>query len=99
MAERWLASGAPATARRWLHADRISRHGLETAAEYLNAGLWQDGMAVLERAVQPPTRPGFSPMVYYYLGDFADRLGQAQKAAGYYRLAASAARLRFPFPV
>ncbi|MGB7759532.1 MAG: DUF5107 domain-containing protein [Bryobacteraceae bacterium] len=59
----------------------------ETAAEYLDEGLWQDGADVLSslniyKAI-------VHPMVYYYLGYFADKLGQTQTASRYYQQAAS----------
>ena len=34
-----------------------------------------------------PDKSKIHPMVYYYLGYFAEKLGQAQKAAEYYELA------------
>jgi tetratricopeptide (TPR) repeat protein len=59
----------------------------ETAAEYLNEGLWQDGADVLSSLnLHKDTT---HPMVYYYLGYFADKLGQPQSASQYYRKAAS----------
>ena len=59
----------------------------ETAAEYLDEGLWQDGADVLSslnlhKAI-------IHPMVYYYLGYFEEKLGQAQTASQYYRQAGS----------
>jgi len=60
----------------------------ETAAEYLNAGLWQDGADVLLQAAgAAPDQAKIRPMLYYYLGYFAEKLGQPEKAAGYYKLA------------
>jgi len=59
----------------------------ETAAEYLDEGLWQDGADVLSslnlyKAI-------IHPMVYYYLGYFEDKLGQRQTAFQYYQQAAA----------
>ncbi len=89
MAERWLASKNPEAAK--VLAFTMNHHpatAAETAAEYLNAGLWQDGTAVLSLMVdEAPDKSRISPMVYYYLGYFANKLGQEQKAAGYYQLA------------
>ncbi len=60
----------------------------ETAAEYLNAGLWQDGTDVLlQMTAAAPDKSRIHPMAYYYLGYFADKLGQPAKAAEYDKLA------------
>ncbi len=89
MAERWLASQSPALEKEM--AATMNAHpatAAETAAEYLNAGLWKDGTAVLSEAVAAaPDKSKISPLVYYYLGYFAEKLGQGQKAAEYYQLA------------
>jgi len=89
MAERWLASKDLAAAKTF--ASTMNDHpatAQETAAEYLDAGLWQDGMdALLQMTAAAPDKAKINPMVYYYLGYFAGRLGQAQKASEYYRLA------------
>jgi carboxymethylenebutenolidase len=56
--------------------------GLEVATEYGNAGLWQDGTALLEQTVAAAKDKGHvSPLVYYYLSQFAERMGDGQKAA------------------
>jgi tetratricopeptide (TPR) repeat protein len=89
MAERWLLSKSSEDAR-ILRANMTDHPatGLETAAEYLNAGLWQDGTAVLSQMVDAaPDKSRLSPMVYYYLAYFAEKLGQPQKVSDYYRLA------------
>ena len=89
MAERWLASKDPTAARTL--ASTMNNHpatAQETAAEYLNAGLWQDGTdALLQMTAAAPDKSRIHPMVYYYLGYFANKLGQAQKASEYYELA------------
>src|ERR1019366_6267730 len=60
----------------------------ETAAEYLNDGLWQDGIDVLlQMRAAAPKASAIQPMVNYYLGEFAAKLGQAEKASEYRRLA------------
>ena len=97
MAERWLVEKTSAARQQLLGA--FSEHpatALETAAEYLNAGLWADGMAVLSELAA--TKAKVSPLVYYYLGYFAQKLGQSGKAAQYYALAAQASpEYVFPF--
>jgi tetratricopeptide (TPR) repeat protein len=88
MTERWLAQGGKAAPEL---AQTLRSHpatGLEVAAAYADAGLWQDGAAILMFMVgtaKDQTR--ISPMAYYYLGHFAERLGDAAKAADYRRLA------------
>ncbi len=99
MAERWLASRTPAAAR--LLASTMNAHpatAQETAAEYLDAGLWQDGAdTLLQMTAAAPDKAKVHPMAYYYLGYFAAKLGQAQKSAEYYKLA-SAAPPEYVFP-
>lgn len=90
MAERWLASKDPEAAKTLAYT--LNAHpatAAETASEYLNAGLWQDGAAVLSQGISAaPDKSKVSPMVYYYLGYFARKMGDEQKAGEYYRLAA-----------
>jgi tetratricopeptide (TPR) repeat protein len=91
MAERWLASKDPAAAKT-MAATMLDNPptAQETAAEYLNAGLWQDGTdVVLQMTAAAPDKSKINAMAYYYLGYFAEKLGQGQKASEYYRLAAA----------
>lgn len=89
-AEKWLLTRSPEAGKAMAAA--MNAHpatASETAAEYLNAGLWKDGIAVLsEAAAAAPDKIRISPMVYYYLGYFAEKTGQEPKGAEYYRLAA-----------
>jgi len=89
MAERWLAKKGPRMAKTMVSV--MNEHpatAQETAAEYFNAGLWQDGAEVLSKLVKAsPDKTRVSPMVYYYLGYFARKTGQARKASEYYSLA------------
>ncbi len=88
MAERWLAGDRKAAAELTATLRHHPATALETAAEYADAGLWQDGAAILElltRAAEDKAR--VSPLTYYYLGEFAERLGQSAKAAEYRHLA------------
>ena len=86
MAERWLTTKDAKT--RSLMTATMNDHpatAAETAAEYLNAGLWQDGRDVLlESVADAPDKAKIQPMVYYYLGYFAEKLGQPRKATEYY---------------
>ena len=65
MAERWLASKDPA-AGKTLSATMYQHPATaqETAAEYLNAGLWQDGAATLQQmTASAPDQAKLHPMV------------------------------------
>jgi tetratricopeptide (TPR) repeat protein len=95
MAERWLASKTPESARAHAHPANAA----EVAAEYLNAGLWRDGTDVLLHAVAAaPVKTRVRPMVYYYLACFAGKLGDPQKAAEYARQGRAAGfEYEFPF--
>jgi tetratricopeptide (TPR) repeat protein len=100
MAERWLITKDPSAAESL--ASTMNAHpatAQETAAEYVYAGLWQDGEDVLQLAASSaPDKIHVSPLVYYYLGYFAGKLGNGSKASEYYRLAAAAAPdYVFPF--
>ena len=89
MAERWLASQDPAAAKTL--ASTMNAHPItaqETASEYLDAGLWQDGVAALSQmAAAAPDKSKIDPMVFYYLGYFAAKMGDARQASAYYRQA------------
>ena len=89
MAEVWLASktaAAGATLGYTMNAHPATAQ--ETAAEYLDAGLWQDGTDVLlQMTAAASDKSKIHPMAYYYLGYFAGKLGQPQRASEYYGLA------------
>ena len=91
MAETWLASKNPEAARTLAAA--MSSHpatAQETAAEYLNAGLWQDGTDVLLQMIAAaPDKSKIHPLAYYYLGYFAGKMGDAHKQWDYDKLAAA----------
>ena len=69
------------------------------ASEYMDAGLWQDGTDVLLAAVaEAQDQAKIQPMVYYYLGYFAEKLNQPQKAAEYFaRAEKMPSEYAFPF--
>jgi len=89
MAERWLASKSAADADVMSAAmNEFPATAQETAAEYFDAGLWHDGLAVLEQAVAAaPDKSKVNALVYYYLGYFAGKLNNTAKASEYYTLA------------
>jgi tetratricopeptide (TPR) repeat protein len=99
MAEEWLAVQNPVAARplfATLHEHPATAQ--EIASEYAGAGLWRDGMEVLEQTVATAPDPAkVSPLVYYYLGDFAEKLGNSTRAADY-RHTASRQIQEYVFP-
>jgi tetratricopeptide (TPR) repeat protein len=98
LAERWLAGDklAGTQLRTTLHDHPNT--GLETAAEFATAGLCQDGTALLTLMTEASNTNGnISPLAYYYLGWFAQQLGQTAKAAEY-RRAATAIWPDYVFP-
>lgn len=99
--ERWLAGDKKASS--FLNATLLQHPatGLETAAEYADAGLWHDGIEVLTQMVNTARQPErVSPLAWYYLGDFAERLGNVSQAAEYrHRAAIAPPDYVFPFQV
>ncbi len=100
MAERWLSSRTSRDARTLAAA--MNEHpatAQETAAEYLNEGLWQDGTDVLSQMIAAaPDKSRTSPMVYYYLGYFAEELKQPEQESRFLEAAAKmSADYVFPF--
>ncbi len=89
-AERWLASKNTEAAKTLTTS--MNDHpatAQETAAEYLSAGLWQDGADVLSEAIgAAPDKSKVNAMIYYYLGYFEEKLGDVPKATRHYQLAA-----------
>lgn len=82
MTERWRAGAEKVGGEL---ASTLREHpatGLETATDYGNAGLWADGLAVLTLLTDvAKDESKVPPLAYYYLGHFAERLGQAKRAA------------------
>jgi tetratricopeptide (TPR) repeat protein len=99
MAEAWLLSrDSQSAARLRSTLEQFGTDAQELAAEYADAGLTQDGYDVLQELVSDPAAAGTSPLVYYYLGDFAEALGRSAEAAAYRRRAAEIAPdYVFPF--
>jgi tetratricopeptide (TPR) repeat protein len=92
LAERWMAQKSAESAAALLAAGKaFPTTALEAAANYMDAGLWQDGTTLLTQfARNAPDKAKISPLVYYYLGYFAQQLNEAGKANEYYELAAKA---------
>lgn len=57
----------------------------DIAAGYLSAGLWNDGAKVLSFLVgKTSDQKTLSPLTFYYLGYFTEKLGNQAKANAYY---------------
>jgi tetratricopeptide (TPR) repeat protein len=99
MAEKWLATESLKDAQT-LFTTLINNPATaqEIGAEYYDAGLWNDGLAVLSQSISSaPDKAIISPLVYYYLGDFVEKLGDVKKAAAY-RLQATLQSPEYVFP-
>lgn len=100
MAEQWLASKSDSSAKTlFTTLDNHGANAQEIAAEFSDAGLWQDGLDVLAQFIAvAPDKSKVSPMVYYYLGDFAEKLGDTAQATAYRKQAvAQSPEYVFPF--
>ena len=100
MAEQWFATKDANIAKTLFST--LNTHqatAQETAAEYFNCGLWADGAAVLQASIAAaPNKQAISPIVYYYLGYFQEKLGDNAKAAEARKQAPlQAAEYVFPF--
>jgi len=89
LAERWLASRNPETAKALAAGmNAFPAAAQEVAAEYLNAGLWEDGAEVLSQMIEAaPDKSRMHAMTFYYLGYFMAMTGQNQKASQSYQSA------------
>ncbi len=64
---------------------------LEVAADYLNAGLWEDGTAVLAQVLEEAKdQSKISPLVFYYLGYAGQKLSHSEKAITWFNRATKA---------
>jgi tetratricopeptide (TPR) repeat protein len=99
MAEQWLAI-KDATTSKALFTTLI-KHSInaeEIASGYYNNGLFNDGVTILSELItQTKDKSSISPLVYYYLGYFAEKLGDSPKALEY-RKQASLQPLDYVFP-
>ena len=100
MTEQWLLTrDKSAAGQLFTTLNSFPATAQEIAAEYSDAGLWSDGLEVLAQSVAAaPDKTKVSPMVYYYLGDFAEKTGDTAKAAAYRQQAmAQSPEYVFPF--
>ena len=99
ISELWLAS-KDSKSQQTLFSTLINHpaNAQEIAAGYVNCGLWSDGKAVLSQLItETPEKSNISPLVYYYLGFFAEKLGDTQQA-NEYRKQASLQPFEYVFP-
>ncbi len=88
LSERWLAGDSNAGNELTTTLRQFPATGLETAVEYGDAGLWQDGIKILKLMADASADSSHvSPLAYYYLGEFAARLGDSAEAMQYRKLA------------
>ncbi len=100
LAERWLATKDSADAHSLTETMlAYPATAAETAAEFQSAGLWDDGEAVLARLVaDAPDAARLSPLIFYDLAYFSEKLGAEHAAADYRRQARkNSADYVFPF--
>jgi tetratricopeptide (TPR) repeat protein len=100
MTEQWLLTRNKSVASQLFKTlNAFPATAQEIAAEFFDAGLWSDGGEVLaQSAAAAPDKNKISPMVYYYLGDLAEKTGDTTKAAGYRKQAmAQSPDYVFPF--
>jgi tetratricopeptide (TPR) repeat protein len=83
MAEKWLVAKDEKIADNLFPAlNGFQITAQETAAEFYNSGLWNDGVNVLTRMIETSKdKASINPLVYYYLGHFHEKLGDGSKAA------------------
>jgi tetratricopeptide (TPR) repeat protein len=92
MAEQWLASPSPENLKPLIDTvTQFPAMGLELAAEYCNAGQWQDGTIVLMQIVEAaPDKSKLSPLLYDYLAHFSLNMNQLGQATRFFEMAAQA---------
>jgi tetratricopeptide (TPR) repeat protein len=85
----------------WSECDKRMRSNshnyLELAIDYAAAGQFRRAIAVLWRYLERVAEQPDTPLVYYFLADFADKLGDAAAALRYSKLGAKQPRQGF-FP-
>jgi tetratricopeptide (TPR) repeat protein len=100
MTEQWLTTKSPASAA--VLARTVSEFpatALEVAADDMDAGLWQDGTALLTHIAETAQdKSKVSPLIYYDLAYFAGQMKQSDKAREYDEMAEKASPdYVFPF--
>ncbi|HBE42253.1 MAG TPA: DUF5107 domain-containing protein, partial [Bacteroidales bacterium] len=86
LAEKWLINNDDITSSELMAIfNDYPENVLETAVFYGNAGLYNDALMVLKEFTgQNGRKEHISPLVYYYLGYYAGRLGRTVEMKHYY---------------
>ncbi|HQJ20774.1 MAG TPA: DUF5107 domain-containing protein [Bacteroidales bacterium] len=89
MAEKWMASKDKNTEKILFETTNSHPAVLqEIAASYYNCGLWSDGLNILQQSIlKVPDKSAISPIIYYYMGYFAEKLDDNVRANEYYNQA------------
>jgi tetratricopeptide (TPR) repeat protein len=84
-AEKWIITKDPKVAGRLFSTlNEFPMTAQEIATEYGNSGLYGDAVALLQQSIAAsPNKAAITPIVYYYLGDFSEKLGDALKTSEY----------------
>jgi tetratricopeptide (TPR) repeat protein len=87
MAEQWLVAKDSGTATALFSTlNQHPQNAQEIAADFADAGLWSDGIDGLTQYISgSPDPTKISPMIFYYLGYFEDKMGDSAKAGEYRR--------------
>jgi tetratricopeptide (TPR) repeat protein len=85
MAEQWLLSRDTKTAGTlFATLNAFPMTAQELASEYSNSRLYNDGLAILQQSIAAaPGKGSVNPIVYYFMGDFSEKLGDSVKADEY----------------
>jgi tetratricopeptide (TPR) repeat protein len=100
MAEQWLATKDVKDGQLLFSTYKAHQaNAQENAAEYFNAGLWEDGSTVLSQFITTTSdKASVSPLLYYYLGYFAEKMGNTASAAEFRKQATvQSPEYAFPF--
>jgi tetratricopeptide (TPR) repeat protein len=100
MAEQWLATKDVKDGQLLFSTYNAHQtNAQENAAEYFNAGLWEDGSTVLSQFITTTSnKASVSPLLYYYLGYFAEKMGNTASAAEFRKQATvQSPEYAFPF--
>ena len=100
MAEKWLITkDNEIEGKLFSTLNTFQINAQEISAEYFNSGLWNDGIIVLKRMLETCNDKSLvNPLVYYYLGHFFEKTGDASNAEGCRKMASlQSSEYVFPF--
>jgi tetratricopeptide (TPR) repeat protein len=89
-AEKWLITkDQKVTGTLFSTMNAFPMTAQEIATEYSNSGLYSDAISLLQQSITTASNKAtVNPLVYYYLGDFSEKLSDAAKAEEYRKQAA-----------